>query len=110
MARPMVLIKKSLLTAIYGRWVQGVPVLALIRQNNLEEKVTAPTLTKLLQYMKILHTSDNEEVKRVIQDSIFPKWLTAEVKRTGEAIHKQPKEMAYKGRMPLGSWSIRPTE
>lgn len=110
MARPMVLIKKSLLTAIYSKWADGVPTLMLIRQNSLEGKITAPTLTKLLQYMKILNTTDNDEVKRVIQESLFPKWLNTEVRKTNEAIHKQPKEMAYKGRMPLGSWIVRPTE
>lgn len=109
MARPMVLVQKSLLSAIYNKWAQGVPTLALIRQYNLVDNITAPTLTKLLQYMKAMAQTDSEEVKKVVTASLFPAWLASAVKAEKAPVHKQPKEMAYIGKMPLGHWEVRST-
>ena len=109
MARPMVLVQKSLLSAIYSKWAQGVPTLMLIRQHDLIDHITAPTLTKLMQYMKAMSQTDSEEVKKVVQASLFPSWLTVAVKQEKKPVHKQPKEVAYIGKMPLGHWEVRPT-
>lgn len=109
MARPMVLVQKSLLSAIYSKWAQGVPALLLIRQYNLTDSITAPTLTKLMQYMKAMSQTDSEEVKKVVQASLFPQWLANAVKQEKKPVHKQPKEMAYIGKMPLGYWEVRST-
>lgn len=109
MARPMVLVQKSLLSAIYSKWAQGVPTLMLIRQYNLVDHITAPTLTKLMQYMKAMSQTDSEEVKKVVQASLFPQWLTAAVKQEKTPVHKQPKDIAYVGKMPLGYWEVRST-
>jgi hypothetical protein len=105
----MVLMQKSLLTTIYNKWAAGVPTLLLMRQYNLSDSITAPTLTKLLQYTKVLTLTDSEEVKKVVRASLFPAWLTTQVKLTGNPVNKQPKEMAYLGKMPLGHWEVRAT-
>lgn len=106
----MVLVKKSLLSVIHKKWSQGVPALLLIRLYELEGKITPPTLTKLLKFMSVMSETKDNEVKAVIAESLFPKWLSAEARNSKESICKQPKTMVYRGRMPLGYWSVRVPE
>lgn len=105
MARPMVLMQEDLLNEIWYKHAQGVPVLAVIRQFDLDGKITAPTLTKLLSYVTAMQDS-SEEVSNLIYKSLFPVWLT-----DNEAIIvTNPPDFYYTGKMPLGRWIKRGTE
>lgn len=100
MSRPMVLMQEGLLELIYDKYVQGVPVLALIRQHNLDGKITAPTLTKLLSYMSAMEKSTSE-VAKIIYKSLFPAWLKV---HKDTVIATSPINYHYIGKMPLGAW------
>lgn len=108
MARPMVLMQEDTLNELAYKYAQGVPVLAVIRQFNLEGKITAPTLTKLLSYMTAMQAeSASTEVAAIIYDSLFPKWLSDNEQNL---IMSNPPEWYYTGKMPLGKWVLRGTE
>lgn len=106
MARPMVLMQEDLLNEIWYKHAQGVPVLAVIRQFDLDGKITAPTLTKLLSYVTAMESSSDDTVSDIIYASLFPVWLT-----DNEAIIvTNPPDFYYTGKMPLGRWIKRGTE
>lgn len=104
MARPMVLMQEELLNAIWLKHAQGVPVLALIRQYKLDDVITAPTLTKLLSYMKA-KTATSNDVSIIIHKSLFPAWLD-----NSGRVQTCPTTYYYTGRMPLGKWLRRDEE
>lgn len=100
MARPHLLIQEDLLSEIWYKHTQGVPVLLLIREYKLE--VTPPTLTKLLSYMTAMESAVDEDVRGTIYASLFPEWLISQEDRV---IASQPHKMKYRGKMPLGEWA-----
>lgn len=102
MARPMVLMQENLLTEIYNKHAQGVPILKLIRNYSLDGVITAPTLTKLLKYMKAKDTTQDSNIHKLIQDSLFPQWLKEQEDK--KILASCPQEYFYSGRMPLGVW------
>lgn len=109
MARPMLLVQEDILSDIWFKHTQGVPILALIRQENLP--ITSPTLTVLLGYMTALEAAEqsrNTEVYATIYASLFPAWLAnddEEIKPP--SVMQQPKSWFYTGKMPLGKWVQR---
>lgn len=105
MARPMILMQEALLKELYDKYAQGVPVLKLIRQYKLDAKITAPTLSKLLSYMKAMHQADSN-ISIIIYNSLFPNWLVTNTK----LINSSPNNWFYSGQMPLGKWVIRDNE
>lgn len=114
MARPMLLMNKDMLTTLHIRFSQGVPVLKLIRQFNLELHITAPTLSKLLSYKNAMLKSQ-PEVSQIIEASLFPEWLDkAQPTKHNRvmfndklAIASSPSNWYYTGKMPLGQWKQR---
>jgi hypothetical protein len=102
MARPIVLVKESVLAPLYAKFNQGVPVLKIIRQEKLDGKITAPTLTKLFRYMEIA-ANNRDEVATIIYNSLFPIWINKSV----SDIELTPNEYMYIGKMPLGKWTKR---
>lgn len=106
MARPMVLMQEDTLNELWYKHAQGVPVLAIIRQYNLEGKITAPTLTKLLSYMTAMQDA-SDAVNAIIHASLFPRWLTD---NDAKLIMTNPQEWYYTGKMPLGQWILRGSE
>jgi hypothetical protein len=105
MARPMVLMQQQMLHQLHLKHIQGVPVLALIRQYKLDDDITAPTLTKLLSYAKAMVDSDTA-IHELIHKSLFPKWLEA----SKLTVVTCPSEYYYTGKMPLGKWVKRGEE
>lgn len=105
MARPMVLMQEGVLHSLHLKHIQGVPVLALMRQHKLEDTITAPTLTKLLSYAKAMQESETV-VMNIIRNSLFPVWLT----NSKTIVASCPSEYYYTGKMPLGKWVKRGEE
>lgn len=105
MARPMVLMQEDLLSELWRKHMDGVPVLALIRRNNIEDIITSPTLTKLLGYMSAMEDSQDSIVQDIIYASLFPEWLTEKAEEL--TVVTSPKDWYYKGKMPLGHWVKR---
>lgn len=101
MARPMLLVQEDILSDIWYKHSTGVPILALIRQENL--KITSPTLKVLLNYMDALDTLEgsNDAMYQIVYDSLFPEWLT---EKEDQTVVQQTKSHRYQGKMPLGKW------
>jgi len=106
MARPMLLIRQPLLTELYSKYRDGVPVSKLIAQHALG--ITPPTLTKLLMYMDAANEAKHDEVGQIIYASLFPEWLQDEPNVTEIGKHKdvvlQSPQWRYTGKMPIGNW------
>lgn len=98
MARPMFLIKRTLLEELHSERETGVPMCHMIRKRGLG--VTHPTLSKLLSYMRAADKAGKGDVRELIYASLFPVWLCE-----GDAdVALQPGTWRYEGRMPLGKW------
>jgi hypothetical protein len=108
MARPFLLIKAKLLTKLQNEHSEGVPVTKLIRKHELQGKITAPTLTKLIRFADTMdkiqaNPSASNDTYQTIYNSIFPQWLH----EAENDIVLQPAGWRYTGRMPLGKWEER---
>ena len=109
MARPMILIKFSLLSKLYDERQLGVPLQKLIANHHLPIK--HPTLSKILEYYDswkvIASKSDTKEeyaiTANIISASLFPNWLS----HTLGDVTKQPADWYYEGQFPLGKWKQR---
>jgi len=101
MARPTILMQECVLSDIWRKHQDGVPVLALIRQYDIGDIITAPTLTKLIKCMTLMENAV-PEVEELIYNSLFPRWLLAE--EDNLTVVTQPKGVFYKGVMPMGEW------
>ncbi len=97
MARPMILIERDMLTGLYDENLLGVPYAVLVRVHKLQ--MTAPTLSKLLEYFDTYNTVP-DALREQIGNSLFPEWLT-------EVEQKQPPDWFYVGVMPHGKWERR---
>lgn len=99
MARPMILIKETLLRKLWLANEEGVPLSKLLRKHNIP--VSAPTLAKLVNFMAM---ADNTEIdiklQNIIKASVFPEWLAIEA----GSIAIQPENWHYRGKMPFGYW------
>lgn len=98
MARPMLLIKESLLKELYAKHKDGVKYNTLIK--NYDLPLSGPTLRKLIRYYSIMQNA-NPAVSDTIYESLFPQWLTEEVQ------YQDAAEWVYIGAMPLGEWEQR---
>lgn len=98
MARPMILIKPTLLEELYNNNQLGVPVSALIRKHELP--VTPPTLARLLDFFHLAKDS-TPEAAQIIRASLFPAWLLTQ--EDNVAI-QDSQLVKYQGKMPLGTW------
>lgn len=107
MARPMLLMEETALNELYLKYSQGVPVLKLIRQHKLDNKITAPTLTKLLSYVTAMNKTDDKNIAQIIHNSLYPKWFTDRPSLC--IIQSNPYKFYYHGKMPLGEWRERET-
>lgn len=100
MARPMILIKHSLLDKLYKEAQQGVPISFLIRKYMLS--ITNPTLAQLIRYYDtIQQEATPPSVRQIIISSLFPEWLA---NSTEDIMYQNPSEYRYRGKMPLGQW------
>lgn len=101
----MLLVQEPILSDIWAKHQQGVPISALIRQEQL--KIANPTLTTLLGYVTALEDAEQSrltDIYQVIYDSLFPEWLT---EKEEQPTVVQPKTWYYTGTMPLGKWVRR---
>lgn len=108
MARPTILMQEDLLSEIWAKYNQGVPVLTLIKQYEIEDIITPPTLTKLLKYVSALENINPEgpqEAYELIYNSLFPTWIGGY--NSCCPIVTQPKTWKYIGNMPFGKWEKR---
>ena len=106
MSRPMLLMQESLLSDLWYRHSTGVPILTLIKQEQIN--ITAPTLTKLINYMTQLENIDtenelNEPLYETVYLSLFPSWL----EENELELVVQPHGWFYEGLFPLGKWIQR---
>lgn len=110
MARPMLLMQRETLNKLWLSHAEGVPISTLIQKHEL--RITPPTLTKLISYMTALESTTNTKVAKIIDASLFPKWLD-EAERTDPIVGEldvrtvvQPSRYRYEGKMPLGKWVL----
>ena len=88
MSKPRKLLTPSAMTEIIEKRMQGVPLARIMRQLNIDTKITRPVVAKLLAIYP-----HNKE-------SLFPEWMD----NTGPAIQSQPENYKYNGFFPLGVW------
>ena len=88
--KPRKLIVEHVLTDLYHKTEQGIPLKRAMRQLNVS--LTQPTVVKLLNHYAI--SSD------ITQASIFPEWLNP----NGPPVQTQPTNWVYEGYFPLGVW------
>lgn len=104
MARPMLLVQEDIISDIWAKANDGVPLEALIRQYELP--ITSPTLKKLLGHVTALENADGKEelteVYDLIYASLFPEWLIA---NEDKPVVQQPEKVwYYDGLFPVGKW------
>lgn len=111
MARPMILMQRSLLEELYIEYARGVPIAKLKAKYSV--RLTPPTLNKLIQYFSIAKSNENTNVVRHKQDgqkiattvynSLFPEWLNDST----ETLVVQDPGWYYTGMFPFGEWQKR---
>lgn len=71
----------------------GVPLARAMRDLDLEDKISRPSLAKLIRWHS---DADNFTV----YSSLTPEWLN----QKGSMIQEQPDNWTYKGYFPVGEW------
>jgi len=104
MARVPALLPFTLLEELYNKVAQGVPILRLKREYNIDA-ITFPTLAKHIRYYETFRKSlDSGLFKGKVYASLNPPWREED---TETLFLKPPKGWYYQGIMPYGSWKQR---
>src|SRR5690606_12035364 len=113
MARPMILLHKSVIDSLYHEYTLGVPVRVLMTKyaSSIEPAISYPTFSKIIRYydtamghkQAISETKDAREKETlqrkhdIIMQSLFPAWLS-------QLVQTQPTNYRYEGLMLYGKW------
>jgi hypothetical protein len=111
MARPMILMQRSLLEDLHTEYVRGVPIAKLKVKYSVN--LTPPTLNKLIQHFDIAksnettnvvrHKVDGQKIATTVYNSLFPEWLN----NSTETLVTQDSSWYYTGMFPFGEWKKR---
>lgn len=103
LARPRVLIKRELMEKLHELHSHGVPVCTMIKRMAIHG-VSAPTLTKLLSYMELRDKAKTQQIRLMIDGSLFPSWVEEGGPIPWASVVVQPGGWVYHGLMPFGYW------
>lgn len=102
MSKSRKLLTPSVLEELARLTELGVPVASAMRQLDLEDKITRPTIVMLLKSYVERYDTGSKNFKLTL-NSLFPTWLS----QSGEVVQEQPESWEYIGRFPQGHWECK---